>query len=78
MLTFFGLAPENKKDILKSVFELAYFSKGSISIEQAYNLPTGYRRFYSHLLEERIKKENEKAQSGVNTKKPPLMPKPKT
>lgn len=74
--SFFGLVPESKILIHRSIFELAYFSEGAISVTEAYELPIYLRIYYLKCLEElkdreRKQIENQgKYKSGEVVKKP--------
>lgn len=57
--TFFGLTSENKVDIHKTLFTMAYYSNGAFSFEQVYNMPVYLRTFHMKQLEETKKREAE-------------------
>lgn len=61
--SFFGLKSNgNNPDSMshhKRILELCYYSNGSISISEAYNLPIPYRYFYIKLLNEIKTEEND-------------------
>ena len=57
--TFFGLTSENKVDIHKTLFTMAYYSNGAFNFEQVYNMPVYLRNFYMKQLEETKKREAE-------------------
>lgn len=49
----------------KRILELCYYSKGSISISEAYNLPIPYRYMYIRLMNEIRTEENEHRQKAT-------------
>ena len=63
---FFGLSPEYKLHLHKSIFELGYFSKGAINIEIAYKLPIHLRKYYYSLLVDLKEKETPKENTSKN------------
>jgi hypothetical protein len=46
VLTFFGLTPEYKIQLHKSIFSLVTFGRGGWSWNDVYNLPIHLRMFY--------------------------------
>jgi len=50
--------------LYSEVFSLAYFSEGSISISEAYELPIAIRRFYTKCLQDVKQKEKEQVESS--------------
>jgi len=70
--TFFGLTSEHKLDIHKTLFMLAYYSKGAFTHSELYNMPIYLRTFYLNQLQEAKKEEAnavEKATKTSNSKK---------
>lgn len=68
--TFFGLTSENKVDIHKMLFTLAYYSNGAFNFEQAYNMPIYLRNFHMKQLEEAKKKEAEQIKQSMPKSRP--------
>lgn len=60
--TFFGLNSENKVELHKTLFTMAYYSNGAFNFEQVYNMPVHLRTFHMKQLEEAKKKEAEEMQ----------------
>jgi len=57
-LGFFGLQAEYRPHIHEEIFNLLYYSNGSFTFDDAYNLPINLRRYYlKRLIQE---KETEK------------------
>lgn len=57
--TFFGLTSENKVDIHKTLFTMAYYSNGAFDFQQVYNMPVYLRNFHMKQLEDAKKREAE-------------------
>lgn len=66
--TFFGLTSENKIQIHKMLFTLAYYSNGAFNFDQVYNMPVYLRNFYMKQLEETKEKEAEAIKSTQRSK----------
>lgn len=69
--TFFGLTSEHKSEIHKLLFTLCYYSNGTFTFQDAYNMPVFLRTFYMKQLEEVKQKETE----VMNKKAPSKTPK---
>jgi hypothetical protein len=66
--TFFGLTSENKVDIHKTLFMMAYYSNGAFNFEQVYNMPVYLRNFYIKQLEDAKKREAEQVKQSTARK----------
>lgn len=58
-LTFFGLTPEYKLELHKSLLITAHYSKGAFSVMELYEMPIYLRNFYIHEFGELKKKESD-------------------
>ena len=63
---FFGLihSKEYIASLYSEIFNLSYFSQGSISISEAYDLPIAIRKFYMKCLLDVKKKEKEEIEAS--------------
>ena len=60
MSTFFGLTPEYKLELHKSIFSLVTYGKGGWTWEAVYHqIPVYLRNFYINEMSKAIQKENE-------------------
>lgn len=69
--SFFGLQPNDKKQIYEEIFQLIYYGKGGFTFDEAYNLPIHMRRFYLQRLTKQYadeQKEVEKQQKAAQSK----------
>ena len=57
MSTFFGLTPEYKLEVHKSIFNMVTYGKGGWDWNTLYNMPIFLRLYYMKLLGEAIEKE---------------------
>tara|TARA_R100000008_G_scaffold20961_1_gene11025 strand:+ start:724 stop:975 length:252 start_codon:yes stop_codon:yes gene_type:complete len=75
-LGFFGLAPENKAEIHKQIFQILYYSQGGFTHDDVYCMPTYLRRFYYQELIDTRKKESEevKKQQRQSKSRTPNIP----
>jgi hypothetical protein len=63
-LTFFGLTSEYRNHLFDELLWLSMNSKGAISYEQAYHMPTAYRLINIKKLSDIIKKHNEEIEKA--------------
>ena len=68
--TFFGLTSENKVQIHKMLFTLAYYSNGAFNFDHVYNMPVYLRNFYMKQLEETKAQEAELVKTNQKGSKP--------
>ncbi len=57
MSTFFGLTPEYKLDVHRSIFNMVTYGKGGWDWNTLYNMPIFLRLYYMKLLGEALEKE---------------------
>jgi hypothetical protein len=57
--TFFGLTPEYKLELHKSMMITAHYSKGAFSVMELYQMPVYLRNFYIKEFSELKKKESD-------------------
>ena len=55
---FFGLTPAYQIKLYKQILNLAYYSRGSLTFTEVYNLPTTVRELYFAEITSYIEKEN--------------------
>lgn len=67
--TFFGLTPQYKFELHKSIMRVAYYSNGAFDVEQLYNMPVYLRNFYIKQLEDIKVKEAEVINSAQKRSK---------
>lgn len=68
--TFFGLTSEDKVEIHKVLFTMAYHSNGAFDFQQLYNMPVYLRNFHMKQLEDTKKKEAEAMQAAQKRSRP--------
>lgn len=68
--TFFGLTSEHKVEVHKLLFSMSYYSNGTFTFQDMYNMPIYLRTFYKKQLEDVKKKEAESMKASSRAKPP--------
>jgi hypothetical protein len=64
VLTFFGLTPEYKIEVLRTIMTIAHYSKGAFSVMELYNMPVYMRNFFIREFGTLKEKESEQLEKA--------------
>jgi len=67
-LTFFGLTPEYKVEMLRAILMVAHYSKGAFSVMDLYQMPVYLRRFFIKEFSKLKEEENKQFEKLRNRK----------
>ena len=67
-VTFFGLTPEYKVEMMRIMLSVAHYSKGAFSVMDLYNMPVHLRGFFIREFSKLKEVESKEFEKSRNTK----------